>query len=84
VADVYTVRASGNLWPVEVLPAETPPLQPGEAAQVAVRVQIPAGPAGQADAVTIRAASSWDAAVFAEQQLVTTRLWGVYLPLIAK
>ena len=84
VADLYTVQGSGNLWPVEVLPAQTPLLAPGAAAVVLVRVQVPAGPAGQADVVTIRAASGWDPAVYAEQVLVTRRLWAGYLPLIIK
>lgn len=84
VADRYSLHASGNLWPVEVVPAQTPVLAPGESASVWVYVAVPAGPMGQTDAVTIRAASGWNPAVYAEQVLLTRRGWRTYLPLIVK
>jgi len=83
-SDTYTLSWAGNLWPVEVSPAQTPELAPGGAAHVVVNVHVPASPAAEVDMVTVRATSSWDAAVFAEQSLVTRRRWGVYLPLIVR
>ncbi len=47
--DTYTLTATGNLWPTQVAPTQTLPLTPGAAAQILVRVEIPAGPPGQAD-----------------------------------
>ena len=82
--DVYTLTVSGNLWPTQATPAQTPPLGPGSAAEIAVRVEIPAGPAGEADTVTIRATSSLDNQVHAEVSLTTLRLWGVYVPVVVK
>ncbi|MBN1661563.1 MAG: carboxypeptidase-like regulatory domain-containing protein [Anaerolineae bacterium] len=83
-SDTYTLSWGGNVWPVEGSPAQTPELAPGSAAQVVVRVHVPANPAADMDTVMVRATSSWDAAVYAEQRLVTRRLWGVYLPLIVR
>jgi len=82
--DTYTLTATGNLWPTQVTPAQTSPLMPGAAAQILVRVEIPASPPGQADTVTIRATSGLDNQVYAEQSLITLRLWGVYLPVLVK
>ncbi|MBN1135541.1 MAG: hypothetical protein JXM73_03105, partial [Anaerolineae bacterium] len=82
--DTYTLAAAGNLWPTQVTPGQTAPLAPGAAAQVVVRVEIPAGPPGQADTATIRATSGLDSQVYAEQSLITLRLWGVYLPVAVK
>ncbi len=82
--DTYTLTATGNLWSTQVTPAQTMPLMPGAAAQILVRVEIPAGPPGQADTVTIRATSGLDSQVYAEQSLITLRLWGVYLPVLVK
>lgn len=82
--DAYTLTATGNLWPTQVTPTQTLPLMPGAAAQIAVRVEIPAGTPGQADSVTIRATSGLDSQVYAEQSLITLRLWGVYLPVLMK
>ena len=83
-ADAYTLTATGNLWPTQVTPTQTLPLAPGAAAQILVRVDIPAGPPGQADTVAIRATSGLDSQVYAEQSLITLRLWGVYLPVTVK
>lgn len=82
--DAYTVTATGNLWPTRVTPTQTLPLMPGAAAQIVVRVEIPAGPPGQADSVTIRATSGLNSQVYAEQSLITLRLWGMYLPVLVK
>jgi len=84
LTDTYTLTATGNLWPTQVTPMQTMPLMPGAAAQILVRVEIPAGPPGQADTITIRATSALDSQVYAEQSLVTLRLWGVYLPVFMK
>lgn len=80
-SDAYTLTAAGNLWPTQVMPPQTPPLAPGAAAEIAVRVEIPAGPPGQTDTVTIRATSGLDNQVYAEVSLITLRLWGAYFPI---
>jgi hypothetical protein len=82
--DTLTLTATGNLWPTQLTPTQTLPLTPGAAAQILVRVEIPAGPPGQADTATIRATSGLDDQVYAEQSLITLRLWGVYLPVTVK
>lgn len=82
--DTYSLSGAGNLWPVELGALQTAPLGPGAAAEVMVRVEIPDGLPGVSDSVTVRAASEWDEDVFAEQALVTRRVWGVYLPLTIK
>jgi uncharacterized membrane protein len=79
--DSYALGLTPGSWPAEIAPAQTPLLAPGEAAWAWVRVTIPAGPGGLTDTVTVQATSSWDARVYAQQGLVTTRNWGVFLPL---
>jgi Zinc carboxypeptidase len=84
LTDTYTFTATGNLWPTQFTPVQTLPLAPGATAQILVRVDIPAGPPGLADSVTIRATSGLDGQVYAEVSLITLRLWGVYLPLAVR
>jgi hypothetical protein len=83
-SDTYALSLNGNQWPVQVAPTQTLPLAPGGAEEILVRVTIPAGGGGPSDGVTVRATSGWDATVYGELDLVTVRLWGVYLPTIRK
>lgn len=82
--DTYVLSPDGNSWTTQVVPTLTGRLAPEQAAQVWVRVEIPASAVTLSDTVTVRASSSWDWAVYQEQTLVTTRFWSVYLPLIHK
>jgi hypothetical protein len=82
--DTYTLSLDGNEWPVQVAPTQTLPLEPGGAEQLLLQVAIPTGGASPSDAVTVRVTSGWDAMVYDELNLVTLRLWSVYLPIIRK
>jgi hypothetical protein len=82
--DTYTLSLDGNQWPVHMDPTQTLPLEPGGVEQVLVQVAIPASASSPSDAVTIRATSGWDPTLYEELDLVTLRLWGVYLPIIRK
>ncbi len=82
--DTYTLSLAGNAWPTQVSLTQTQPLAPGQAAPLWVWVAIPAGPGGVTDTVAVRATSGWDGEVYAEVDLVTVRLWRVYLPLIRR
>jgi hypothetical protein len=82
--DTYDLSVEGNYWPVQVAPMQTLPLTPGEAQEIQVQVAIPAGAVSPNDTVTVRATSGWDPMVYEEVDLVTVRLWSVYLPLIRK
>ncbi len=72
--DSYTFSLAGNAWPTQVAPTQVGPLGPGEAAQAAVRVDLPAGPGGESDVVTVRATSDLADPLYAEQVLTSTRL----------
>jgi len=82
--DTYTLALDGYAWPATVMPTQTQPLGPGHSAPLGVRVEVPADGAVQEDAVWVRATSSRDVGLYAEQALTTRRLWGVYLPLIER
>lgn len=82
--DSYALSLDSNQWPVQIAPTQTLPLAPGEAEEILVQVTIPAGAAPPSDAVTVRATSGWDPTVYEELDLVTVRLWSVYLPIIRK
>jgi hypothetical protein len=75
--DAYALSLSGNDWPTSVTPGQTPPLAPGQAAVALVRVEVPATPAIPTDTVTVRAASGWDASLYAEQELRTRAVTGL-------
>ncbi len=82
--DTYALSLAGNAWPAQTSLTQTQPLGPGQVAQARLWVTIPAGPGGEADTVTVRATSGWDGGAYAELNLVTARLWRVYLPLILR
>ncbi len=72
-SDTYALALSGNAWPTQVVPGQVGPLGPGAAAAALVRVDIPVGPAGMTDTVTVAATSGWNAQVRAQLELVTLR-----------
>jgi uncharacterized membrane protein len=74
----------GSIWPAAVTPTQTPVLAPGDSARAWVRVSVPRGMGGTTDPVAIRAQSGWNAAVRAEQLLVTQRGWCIFLPVVVK
>lgn len=83
--DTYTLSLDGTDWPSQIVPIYTGPLPPGSTVKAGfVRVEIPEGLPGESDVITVTATSSWDAGVRSAQVLATTRLWGVYLPLVRK
>lgn len=83
-SDTYALSLDGNQWPVHIAPTQTLPLAPGGAEEILVQVAIPAGVGSASDVVTVRAMSGWDPTVYEQVDLVTVRLWGVYLPIIRK
>ncbi len=83
--DTYALSVSGNTWATFVSPAQTPPLGPGEVATTWVAVNIPSGPVGAADTATVRATSGWNAQVYGERALTTTRAgWSLFLPVVLR
>jgi hypothetical protein len=80
-SDVFTIMAAEASWPVVVSPTQVS-LAPAAGTSLSVWVTIPAGPGGEVDIVQVRGTSGWDAGVYAEQPLMTTRLWGLFLPVV--
>jgi hypothetical protein len=78
-SDVFAITASEASWPLILSPTQVA-LAPAAGASLWVSVTIPAGPGGEVDTALIRGTSGWDAGVYAEQLVVTTRLWNLYLP----
>ena len=82
--DAYQLSLAGNLWETTLDPTRTLPLAPGEASTVWVTVHIPAGAAGESDAVTVRAVSGWTPLVRRELVLRSLRVGRIYLPVVQK
>lgn len=82
--DAYQLSLAGNLWETTLDPTRTLPLAPGEATAVWVTVHIPAGPAGESDAATVRAVSGWTPLVRRELVLRSLRVGRIYLPVVQK
>ncbi len=72
--DSYSFALSGHTWPTGVSPTQTSALSPGESTTALVRVDIPGGPGGVYDDVTVTARSGWDPQIQAEITLHTLRL----------
>jgi hypothetical protein len=82
-SDVYSITASDASWTTVVSPTEVL-LAPTVGASLEVWVVVPSGPVGEADTVLIRGTSGWDEGVYAEQSLATTRLMGLFLPIVQR
>lgn len=83
--DSYTLALlPGADWPATISPTQTPALGPGASATAWVRVVVPPGAGGAADAVTVRVQSGWSSIIRAEQSLTTRRGWRLFLSLVAK